>query len=37
LFLLIGLSKGLDAGIGLILVLVTSFLQSAAAIAALLF
>lgn len=37
LFLFIGLSKGLDAGIGLILVLVTSFLQSALAIAVLLF
>jgi hypothetical protein len=37
LFLLICLSPGASAGIGLILVLVTSFLQAATAIAALLF
>lgn len=37
LFLLIGLSPGANAGIGLILVLVTSFLQAALAVAVLLF
>ncbi|MGE5695986.1 MAG: DUF5336 domain-containing protein [Candidatus Sericytochromatia bacterium] len=37
LFLLIGLSAGANAGIGLILVLVTSFLQAALAVAVLLF
>ena len=37
LFLLIGLSAGANAGIGLILVLITSFLQAALAVAVLLF
>lgn len=37
LFLLIGLSEGANAGIGLILVLITSFLQAALAVAVLLF
>ena len=37
LFLLIGLTEGANAGIGLMLVLVTSFLQAALAIAVLLF
>ena len=37
LFLLIGLSEGANAGIGLILVLITSFLQTALAVAVLLF
>jgi len=37
LFLLIGLSAGANAGIGLVLVLITSFLQAALAVAVLLF